>query len=654
MDLKRVIKVFLASPMDLPDEREQFRRAIGKINATIGKASDVEYEVICWENDTVPGFGEDAQDVVNKQIKAEYDIFVCMFKSRLGTPTGRYASGTVEEYERAIHRRIHRTNLDIMAYFFECDDLSSEMLEFKRKVSDDGALFWDVKKGERFEDVAFNHFARKLLDYKERNNRKESKKEENTTPKIKNAVSVAMVAGSDVLVVRRSFSAKVGPGMWQLPGGKTEPGESEIATAIREVEEETGYSVSQDKLVKVNTFSTCLNNDPSRPFKMTLFMCRIDTRFEVRINDESSGYEWLSLESCDFGGMAFLGINRQMLTAVWREIYLTSALRALSDCFSAAEVNELPKQIPLLSAAESNAAYALLSLLGVVRVEDKITLTSGYSKMILKEIISILSSGEAIFGNDNNALIRGKKLSVEDMKQLRAVREQAFYSNKALASVLSCKAELPKSTRAVCDTLIFGSYNERLYLLLRWDFFANKYQVICKGINADSELDYEEKAKYVINNRLHGTEAFFDFEFIKSCDVYHFSAGSIENDPILRRYLIDVVLLQTKKKFRSDVLRTVEAINEETLTAIDFSYEIERNSAIEFNYYLWCDLEELIRAPGTYRSEKVRGIDEIIKNIGASVLRELGYSAIELSEEHVSDECFEECKQKFKEKYKDN
>lgn len=58
MDIKRVIKVFLASPMDLLNEREQFKSTLNKINATIGKMSNIEYDVICWETDTIPGFGE--------------------------------------------------------------------------------------------------------------------------------------------------------------------------------------------------------------------------------------------------------------------------------------------------------------------------------------------------------------------------------------------------------------------------------------------------------------------------------------------------------------------------------------------------------------------------------------------------------------------
>lgn len=654
MDIKKVIKVFVASPMDLETERAELKGALAKVNNTIGKGSNIEFEMVGWEDYTTPGFGDDAQDVVNQQISMEYDIFVCMFKSRLGTPTKRYTSGTVEEYERAKHKKIYRADLDIMAYFFECEDCPQEILDLKRQMGHDGALFWEVKKTDVFEDVAFKHFANKAIKYIEENLSKQPNKREENVNKIKNAVSVAIVHKNDVLIVRRSESAKIGPGLWQLPGGKVEEEERLEETAIREIEEELGYSIPENQLTKIKTFSTCLNNDASKPFEMSLFIHKVSEKIEIQPNNESSGYEWVSLNGCAFGDKSFLGINKQMLTVVWREVYLTAPLRGLCDYFRCSQTNTLPQEIPATSVEETNRAYVLLSLLGVVDIDNKITWQSSYSKMILEEIVSILSSGESIFSNDNNALLRGKKLSIEDMKQLKTVREQAFYSNKALSSVLSCKAELPNNVRRVCDTLLFGSYNDKKYLLLRWDFYANKYQIICKGIDNDNALDFREKAQYVINKRLPGTNNFFDMEFIKSCDVYHFSAGSIKNDPILRKYLIDVILLQGKKKYEADILRAIQNINEETACEIDFSYEINQYGAIDLKYYVWCDLEELIKTPNYYRGAQVRGVDEIIKTIGASVLRELSYRSIELSEDEIIGEELERSQSLFKEKYRGN
>ena len=101
MDEKIKIKVFLASPMDLEKERAQFQKVLNLVNENDGAAKNAEFVLLCWENDTRPGLNEDAQAVVNRQLRGDYDVFVCMFKDRVGTPTNRTISGTVEEYERA-------------------------------------------------------------------------------------------------------------------------------------------------------------------------------------------------------------------------------------------------------------------------------------------------------------------------------------------------------------------------------------------------------------------------------------------------------------------------------------------------------------------------------------------------------------------------
>jgi mutator protein MutT len=53
----------------------------------------------------------------------------------------------------------------------------------------------------------------------------------------------ATEAGAEVLIARRPRSAIRG-GLWELPGGKAEPGETPAAAAARELAEETGVTVS--------------------------------------------------------------------------------------------------------------------------------------------------------------------------------------------------------------------------------------------------------------------------------------------------------------------------------------------------------------------------------------------------------------------------
>ncbi|MHB9860665.1 NUDIX domain-containing protein [Streptomyces sp. YIM S03343] len=55
--------------------------------------------------------------------------------------------------------------------------------------------------------------------------------------------------GADrVVLLQRGPDAKFGQGLWDLPVGKSEPGESVIGTAVRELYEETGLVVAPEAL----------------------------------------------------------------------------------------------------------------------------------------------------------------------------------------------------------------------------------------------------------------------------------------------------------------------------------------------------------------------------------------------------------------------
>jgi 8-oxo-dGTP pyrophosphatase MutT (NUDIX family) len=51
-----------------------------------------------------------------------------------------------------------------------------------------------------------------------------------------------------VVLIRRGPQAKFAPGSWDLPVGKSQPGEPVTATAVRELEEETGLITAAEDL----------------------------------------------------------------------------------------------------------------------------------------------------------------------------------------------------------------------------------------------------------------------------------------------------------------------------------------------------------------------------------------------------------------------
>lgn len=144
------ITVFLASPGDVKRERKAVRDAVEEVNRTTGEHDDFRLNVKGWETHTRPAASKKgrAQDAIFEQI-GPYDIFLGIMWTRVGTPTGKAASGTIEEYELARQQwsRRRKYKPSVMFYFrskvaTEIDRLDPEQLKqvqlFKQRVFKDG------------------------------------------------------------------------------------------------------------------------------------------------------------------------------------------------------------------------------------------------------------------------------------------------------------------------------------------------------------------------------------------------------------------------------------------------------------------------------------------------------------------------------------
>ena len=94
-----VINVMIASPGDVATERNIVRSAIHDWNAVHSADRRVILVPVGWETHSAPEMGDRAQAVINKQVLQNCDLLIAVFWTRLGTPTGKAASGTVEEIE---------------------------------------------------------------------------------------------------------------------------------------------------------------------------------------------------------------------------------------------------------------------------------------------------------------------------------------------------------------------------------------------------------------------------------------------------------------------------------------------------------------------------------------------------------------------------
>lgn len=107
-----VYKVMIASPGDVASARAIVREVVTEWNTVNSDTRRIVLLPIAWDTHVSPEMGDRPQAIINKQILKECDLLVGVFWTRLGTPTGEYASGTVEEIEEHI-----KADKPVMLYF---------------------------------------------------------------------------------------------------------------------------------------------------------------------------------------------------------------------------------------------------------------------------------------------------------------------------------------------------------------------------------------------------------------------------------------------------------------------------------------------------------------------------------------------------------
>lgn len=90
-------RCLLISPSDVENERKIIEEVVLNWNAHIGNVLGARIELVRWERHSTPEFGDSPQNIINKQLLDNCDLGVAIFWSRLGSPTEKYASGSVEE-----------------------------------------------------------------------------------------------------------------------------------------------------------------------------------------------------------------------------------------------------------------------------------------------------------------------------------------------------------------------------------------------------------------------------------------------------------------------------------------------------------------------------------------------------------------------------
>ena len=108
----KIIEVIIASPGDVADERQIVREVIAEWNAINARERKVALMPIGWETHTSPELAGRPQQIINDRLLVHADILVGIFWTRVGSPTGKAISGSVEEIEEHLKR-----GKPVMLYF---------------------------------------------------------------------------------------------------------------------------------------------------------------------------------------------------------------------------------------------------------------------------------------------------------------------------------------------------------------------------------------------------------------------------------------------------------------------------------------------------------------------------------------------------------
>ncbi len=142
---RRKINVFIASPGDLKDERQEFRKTMQLLNVGFGDGASVEFVPLGWEN-TLASTGPRVQSVINTDID-RCDIFILAMYRRWGqgAPDAEpYTSYTEEEFHRALERWKTSGTPEIFVFFKRVDAESEadpgpelrKVMEFRKHLEE--------------------------------------------------------------------------------------------------------------------------------------------------------------------------------------------------------------------------------------------------------------------------------------------------------------------------------------------------------------------------------------------------------------------------------------------------------------------------------------------------------------------------------------
>lgn len=157
----KLYRVVIASPSDVRTERRAIEEVLKDWNLHHTRELGVALHPAKWETDAAPIQALRPQEAINQQVVEGADLLIGVFWTRLGTPTGKAESGTLEEIQL-----MKEQGGPVLIYFSKrpipTDGLDPDeykrVLVFKRQCREDG-LYSEYGSIAEFKRKLFRHLS---------------------------------------------------------------------------------------------------------------------------------------------------------------------------------------------------------------------------------------------------------------------------------------------------------------------------------------------------------------------------------------------------------------------------------------------------------------------------------------------------------------
>lgn len=100
-----------------------------------------------------------------------------------------------------------------------------------------------------------------------------------------------IIKDKKILTLKRSMLDDIGPGIWELVGGRLENNESIESGLLREIKEETNLDCSITRLL----YATTYYSEKTQNCIILLYLCN-SSQDSIVLSDEHSDYRWVSVD----------------------------------------------------------------------------------------------------------------------------------------------------------------------------------------------------------------------------------------------------------------------------------------------------------------------------------------------------------------------